>query len=95
MKLFFTTILFFVILSASAQNREHAFEINGKLGRGINFGNMFEAPTETAWGNPWMPAYPRMIAELGFNHIRIPIRWETDSRTDANAPYTINRNNFV
>ncbi len=28
--------------------REQAFEINQKLGRGINYGNMFEAPSETA-----------------------------------------------
>src|SRR5690606_39709677 len=32
-----------------AQERDHAFEVNNRLGRGINMGNSFEAPTETAW----------------------------------------------
>ena len=90
MKLFLATIFFIAILSASAQNREHAFEINSKLGRGINFGNMFEAPSENAWGNPWMPDYPKMISELGFKHVRIPIRWEPEERSSSTYPYTIN-----
>ncbi len=86
--------LFLLLLLASfsilAQNREHAFEINEKLGRGINYGNMFEAPTETEWGNPWHPEYAKMIAELGFNHVRIPIRWEPEARSSSTSPYTIN-----
>ncbi len=73
-----------------AQNREKAFEINQKLGRGINYGNMFEAPSETAWGNQWQPEYAAMIAELGFKHVRIPIRWEPDERSAATSPYSIN-----
>ena len=86
--------LFLLLLLGSfsilAQNREHAFEINEKLGRGINYGNMFEAPTETEWGNPWHPEYAKMLAELGFNHVRIPIRWEPEARSSASSPYTIN-----
>lgn len=87
-----TLFLFFVLCSFSlwAQNREHAFEINEKLGRGINYGNMFEAPTETEWGNQWQPEYAGMIAELGFNHVRIPIRWEPEARSSSTSPYTIN-----
>ena len=69
--------------------REKAFEINRKLGRGINYGNMFEAPSETAWGNPWKPEYAGMIAGLGFSHLRIPIRWEPEDRSSAISPYTI------
>jgi len=90
MKLKFLALFLLINLALAAQNREHAFEINEKLGRGINFGNMFEAPTETEWGNPWKPDYPAKIAELGFNHIRIPIRWEPAARSDENSPYTIN-----
>ncbi len=86
--------LFLLLLLASfsilAQNQEHAFEINEKLGRGVNYGNMFEAPTETEWGNPWHPEYAKMIAELGFNHVRIPIRWEPEARSSSTSPYTIN-----
>jgi endoglucanase len=90
MKIFFSVCLFFVVLGVNAQNREKAFTINEKLGRGINYGNMFEAPSETEWGNPWKPEYAGIIAELGFNHVRIPIRWEPAGRSLSTPPYTIN-----
>lgn len=83
----------FLLLIAShifAQTREHAFEVNKKLGRGINYGNMFEAPAEADWGNPWKPEYAKLIAGLGFNHVRIPIRWEPTARSLSTPPYTIN-----
>ncbi|MDO8952252.1 MAG: cellulase family glycosylhydrolase [Draconibacterium sp.] len=89
MKQLFTVILYILTFSVFAQNREHAFEVNKRLGRGINYGNMFEAPSETGWGNPWKPQYAKMIADLGFNHVRIPIRWEPGNRSSATAPYTI------
>lgn len=85
------TVLFLILfaLNLAAQNRERAFEINKKLGRGINFGNMFEAPSENVWGTTWRQNYAKKIAELGFNHIRIPIRWEPAERSLAEFPYTI------
>ncbi len=79
-------MIFFV---SKAQNRVPAFEMNERLGRGINMGNTFEAPTETAWGNPWSPEYFRIIAELGFRHVRLPVRWETSERSMEIPPYTI------
>lgn len=63
--------------------------MNERLGRGINMGNAFEAPTETAWGNPWQPGYFQIMAELGFSHVRIPIRWDTPERSMNEPPYTI------
>jgi len=60
------------------------------LGRGINLGNMFEAPSETAWGNPFKEEYIAKIAEQGFKHIRMPIRWDVAERTQLAAPYTVN-----
>ena len=53
----FLLILFMVWAGQglSGQQREAAFELNTRLGRGINMGNAFEAPTETEWGNPWKP----------------------------------------
>jgi endoglucanase len=89
MKSLFTSVLVAAIFLLNAQTREKAFEINEKLGRGINYGNMFEAPTETAWGNQWKPEYAGIIADLGFNHVRIPIRWEPADRSMATAPYTV------
>ncbi|WP_346854122.1 cellulase family glycosylhydrolase [uncultured Draconibacterium sp.] len=90
MKTNLTIFILFLFFISSAQNREKVFELNQKLGRGINYGNMFEAPTETGWGNPWQPEYAGIIADLGFNHVRIPIRWEPEARSSSSAPYTIN-----
>ncbi len=64
-----------------------AFDMNERLGRGINLGNIFEAPSEGEWGNPWDPDFCRIIAELGFDHIRVPVRWEP--RSMEQPPYTI------
>ncbi len=89
MKIILTSITLFLFFITSAQTREKAFEINQKLGRGINYGNMFEAPSETEWGNPWQAEYAAMIADLGFNHVRIPIRWEPAARSLATSPYTV------
>ncbi len=52
-------------------------------------GNCFEAPSESAWGNPWKPEYFRIMSEMGFKHVRIPIRWEPADRSSATPPYTI------
>ncbi|WP_373519996.1 cellulase family glycosylhydrolase [Aquiflexum sp.] len=66
------------------------FELNQKLGRGMNMGNMFEAPAEGEWGNPYRNDYFQRIKEIGFDHVRIPIRWDTPARTQMIPPYTIN-----
>ncbi len=89
MKSLFTSLFVAAVLLVSAQTREKAFQINEKLGRGINYGNMFEAPTETEWGNQWKPEYAGIIGDLGFNHVRIPIRWEPADRSMAAAPFTV------
>ena len=78
------------ILSVHAQQL-NIFELNKKLGKGINMGNMFEAPSESAWGNPFRDDYFKRIAELGIHHVRIPIRWDVPERTQQTAPYTINK----
>src|SRR5690606_15029236 len=85
-------ILNFLVMSVlcAAQDRVPAFEMNERLGRGINMGNSFEAPTETEWGNPWQPSYFERIADLGFKHVRVPIRWDTPERSLSSPPYTIN-----
>ncbi len=84
-----TGLLFLLDLS-TAFAQSPAFLMNERLGRGINIGNTFEAPEETAWGNPWHASYFRTIASLGFDHVRVPIRWETAARSMDTAPYSIN-----
>jgi len=64
-----------------------AQEINARLGKGINFGNTFEAMS--SWQSPFDPADLKRIADLGFTHVRLPIRWERDDRSMSSSPYTI------
>ena len=80
--------IFFTVYTYG-QDRTKAFEVNKRLGRGINMGNAFEAPSETAWSNPWKPEYWKIISELGFTHVRVPVRWEPADRSMSSAPYTI------
>ncbi|MGQ1891000.1 cellulase family glycosylhydrolase [Thermophagus sp. OGC60D27] len=84
-----TVILLWTLTTICAQQRKDAFEINQRLGRGINMGNTFEAPSEDAWGNPWQPEYFEIMANLGFDHVRLPVRWEPEDRSLSEAPYTI------
>jgi endoglucanase len=83
-------ILVIIFLSQICFGQSSIFEINKKLGKGINMGNMFEAPSETAWGNPFKDDYFQRISSLGFKHVRIPIRWDVPDRALQVAPYTIN-----
>ncbi|WP_297095037.1 cellulase family glycosylhydrolase [uncultured Draconibacterium sp.] len=90
MKLKLLSLLFLFHFSIYAQNREHAFELNKQLGRGINFGGMFEGFSNSVSSGKWKPEYAQMVANLGFNHVRIPIRWEPEGRSNPEAPYNIN-----
>lgn len=63
------------------------FEANKALGRGINFGNALDAPSEGAWDisirDDWFP----LIKKAGFDSIRLPVKWSAHAR--KTAPYTI------
>jgi endoglucanase len=63
------------------------FEHNRLLGRGVNMGNALEAPTEGAWGVVLKQEYFDLVAEAGFDSVRIPVRWSTHA--DETAPYII------
>ena len=88
MRFWFLLVFLFGVKIAFTQTP--IFELNKKLGKGINMGNMFEAPSETEWGNPFKDDYFSKIAKLGFNHVRIPIRWDIPERTSQISPFTIN-----
>lgn len=71
------------------------FDINRSLGKGINLGNVLEAPSLGSWGEDYDTNYIRIIAEKGFQTVRIPIRWSPESRTAAQPPYTIDEEFFT
>ncbi|MDZ7897830.1 MAG: cellulase family glycosylhydrolase [Arcicella sp.] len=87
------TILSLLLFTAIVQNNLAqnltVSEINKKLGKGMNMGNMFEAPSETAWGNPFQNDYFERISQLGFNSVRVPIRWDVPDRALQTSPYTV------
>lgn len=57
------------------------------LSRGINFGNMLEAPNEGEWGLYVQEEYFDLVKEAGFDFVRLPVRWNAHAK--AEYPYTI------
>ena len=61
--------------------------VNTALGRGINLGNILEAPREGAWGLELEAGFFTKIAQQGFTHVRVPISWAGYAR--STPPYDI------
>lgn len=57
------------------------------IGRGVNFGNMLEAPAEGAWGLTVTDDFIDKAAAAGFKSVRLPVRWS--NHASAAAPFTI------
>lgn len=64
-----------------------AFAANERLGRGINLGNALEAPMEGMWGVTLEEEFFSIIAEAGFDSVRIPIKWS--AYAEEEPPYAI------
>jgi len=64
-----------VITPLPAAEAEDAFQAARQLNRGINLGNMLDAPREGAWGVRFDDSFPVLIRKAGFDHVRIPVRW--------------------
>lgn len=57
------------------------------IGRGVNFGNMLDAPTEGAWGLTVTDDFIDKAAGAGFASVRLPVRWS--NHADAAPPFAI------
>lgn len=57
------------------------------LHRGVNFGNMLEAPNEGEWGLFVQEEYFDLVKDAGIDFVRLPVRWNTHAQ--GLAPYTI------
>lgn len=59
------------------------------LGRGVNFGNMLESPTEGSWGitvnDTVYDEFIDQVATAGFKTVRLPVRFSNHAATDAAA----------
>jgi len=66
------------------------FKINQLLGRGVNLGNAFDAPSEGEWGVVIQEEYFQIIKDAGFNSVRLPVRWSAHAMDKP--PYTIDPN---
>lgn len=88
---FFLVLLMVLFLPHSVLAFD-AFTVNEELGQGINLGNALEAPREGEWGVVLKAEYFRLIAEKGFDSVRIPIRWS--AHAGRRSPYKINERFF-
>lgn len=69
----------------SCQAVSHATcEAAHALGRGVNLGNMLEAPREGDWGVRLEPAYLE-LASRHFRTVRLPVRWSNHAAPTADA----------
>lgn len=84
----------FLILSVmgSPSQAQPSLTLDAGLGRGINFGNMLEAPYEGAWGLTVQPDFFLRVAEAGFDHIRLPVSWTYHAELEA--PYLVDETFF-
>jgi endoglucanase len=58
--------------------------IANALGRGINLGNMLDAPVEGQWGVKLEPAFIDKVAG-SFTTVRLPVRWSNHAAPTADA----------
>jgi endoglucanase len=87
MKKLLATLALALLLPGATIAADDIFAANKALGRGVNLGNALEAPKEGDWGLKLEEKYFRVIAEAGFNHVRVPTKWSAHAAKQA--PYTI------
>lgn len=65
----------------------NADAVAASLGRGVNLGNILEAPVEGQWGLRLSETLFDAARSAGVQTIRLPVRWS--AHAGATAPYTI------
>lgn len=81
-------LLSFVAVSLTQlYSQNYAFDMNAKLGMGINLGNAYEATDLGEWGVNVDSSYFSDIKAKGFSSVRIPARWSAHAL--PTLPYTI------
>ena len=77
---------------STAATFSSAVEINKKLGKGMNLGGTYEGNYYSNYNTDpkVIRGYLDEIKRLGYQHVRLPIRWERSDRVLSSYPYTIN-----
>jgi len=73
------------------------------MGRGVNLGNLLEAPSEGEWGVTLEKEDLHRVASLDFRHVRLPVRWDGKGtlsepgfdRVARTVPYTVDPRFFA
>lgn len=65
------------------------------MGRGINLGNTLSAPVEGNWAPAVLQTYFQDIAALGFNTVRIPIRFDNQTTLLSSVNYEDVNGNYI
>ena len=81
-----STILLSICLLLSSSDLNAQVE-SAELGRGVNFGNILDAPAEGEWGYTLEPILFDQAVKVGFEHIRLPVSWT--HYTETSEPFTI------
>ncbi len=88
----FRLVLLILAMVGGTVSASSRHEVAAKLGTGVNLGNALDAPSEGAWGVRLESHYFELIAEAGFDSIRLPVRWSAHAL--QTAPYTIEESFF-
>lgn len=82
-----------VVMTPPVAGEVDVFEQNRALGRGINFGNTLDAPSEGSWGVTLKPYMFQIVKDAGFDSIRLPVKWSNHAAKES--PYTIDAKFFA
>ena len=84
-----------VIIFNTSWSQSTPQEMVVKMGRGINLGNVLSAPIEGNWAPPVEETYFQDIANIGFENVRIPIRFDNQTTAIAVVTYTDSFGNYI
>lgn len=84
---FIAILLVLLVQQESLLRASDIYEANEALGRGVNIGNALEAPRNQNWGIIIKDDYFVIIKQAGFDHVRLPVRW--NDYAAKTAPFSI------
>jgi len=84
-----------LLLCINSFSQTTPFQIVQIMGTGINLGNILSAPYEGNWAAPLTEEYVDNVYRLGFKHVRIPIRFDSQTTPISSVTYTDGFGNYI